>query len=68
MVFYRLYLLDTSGHLEYSISYSDLSVAEAMNRFRQWIYRGSHFYRGIMYRCTSSHPSWSVLVDDCSWY
>lgn len=68
MVQYCLCLFDTSNRLEHSVNYSNLSVAEAMNRYRQWIYRGSHFYRGVMYRRTSSHPCWSVLVDDCSWF
>jgi len=68
MVFYKLCLLDTDGRLEHIVSFYDLSVADAMNRFREWIYSGSHFYRGIMYRCTSSHPCWSVLADDYSWY
>lgn len=68
MVYYKLCLFGTDGRLEFSIDYKDLSVAEAMNRYRQWVYRGSHYYRGIMYRCTSLHPCWSVLVDDYSWY
>lgn len=68
MVYYKLCLFSTDGCLEYSVDYSNLSVAEAMNRYRQWVFRGSHYYRGIMYRCTSSCPRWQVLVDDYSWY
>lgn len=68
MVFYKLFLLDTNNRVEYSLEYRDLSIAEAILRYRAWIYRGSHYYRGVMYRCTSSHPQWSVLIDDVSWF
>lgn len=68
MVFYKLFLLDTDGCVEHSLEYRNLSVAEALDCYREWIYRGSHYYRGVMYRCTSSHPFWSVFVDDVSWF
>lgn len=68
MVFYKLFLVDTDGRVENSLEYRNLSIAEAVNRYRDWIYRGSHYYRGVMYRCTSSQPSWLLFIDDVSWY
>lgn len=65
---FKIILVDASGNVEHQFEFSAPSVFAAIKKLSSWVYAGSHYYCGVIYKPSASGFGWVPFYHDVSWF
>lgn len=68
MMSFKIVLVDTDGNIEYQFEFTAPSVFTAIHKLKSWVYPGSHYYCGVIFKTAPSGFGWVPVYQDVSWY